>query len=151
MGGKAAMTNKEIHMNNYFIQHASYRLTSTQMNIWMYLLSNIGLLDEPDKELSLSVREYCDIYGIKEKNTTQYRKYLLDAITAMDNKQIVIHHDDGTETIAKWFSSIETADNGYTIKVVFHKSVAKYFYPLVWHAIRLKEMLGIEVEGIDYQ
>lgn len=115
--------------SNDLIRNTRYNLTAVEQKIIIYLISKIVAQKTDTKTVQLSIKEYCDLTGIRKGG----RGYQLvkDSIKTLRSKSWWIPKADGKEILFSWIDTAEIdSNNSGSINISLSDSLMPYLIEL---------------------
>jgi plasmid replication initiation protein len=122
------------------INDACCRLSNDAYKLVLLYISMIKPDDDPEKEKSILLRDYC---LITEENEYTMRNKIHDLCVEIQNNSLSFRKANGDFIIVNWFSSAEWNDEEKKIILTSHKKVKPFLFDL---KKRLDAIYGTEVE-----
>lgn len=114
--------------SNDLIRNTRYNMSALEQKIVIYLISKICAEDKDLKTVELSVKEYCDLTGIK-KGGTGY-KLVKDSIKSLRNKSWWIPLSENKETLFSWIDTAIIEKQNGIIEITLSDSLKPYLLEL---------------------
>lgn len=111
---------------NDLIQKAKYNLTTNQQKLISYLISEIKPTDKDLQWQTITISDYCALFGI-DKN--HFYKEFISLIDNLDKKEFWLESDKELCKF-RWFSEVKVMKKTGKIKILLHSSLKKYLLEL---------------------
>lgn len=111
---------------NDLIQKAKYNLTQNQQKLISYLISEIKPTDTELKWQTITISEYCNLFGIDK---TYFYKDFISLINDLDKKEFWIETDKKIYRF-RWFSEIEIIKKSGKIRILLNSNLKQYLLEL---------------------
>lgn len=122
-----AKRNELVVKSNNLIRDVRYELSEREQKIIIYLISLITLNDTEFKSVQMSIKEYCEVSGIKY-NGKNY-KDIKRTIKELADKSWWVKSDK-SENLFRWIDTVEIFHSGDTITIQFSESLKPYLLQL---------------------
>lgn len=135
------MEHKIIRKSNFLIE-ASYRLSLIEQRIVLFLASMIKLEDQEFKPYPLSIKDFADFLGIKNKNNYSQLK---NATKKLLDRSFSIKRP-GSTLQTNWVSSVEYLDGKGLVELSFDPKLKPYLLQLKerFTSYKLKEVIQLK-------
>ena len=118
--------NKLIVKSNELIRNARYSLSELEQKFIVFLISKIEKNDKELKEVTINLKEYCNIAGLEYSGGSI--AYIKNNIQELSNKSWWIDNLDGSSTLFRWIDTVSIY--GETIKIILSESLKPYLIDL---------------------
>ncbi len=115
--------------SNEIIQKAKYDLGLMEQKTFCYAVSKIKPTDEPNKEYTFTINEYCDVCGIN-RNDGRTIENVKDALQKLRDKSFYLLDENGDYVLIGWLSKVRVSPKSGKIKVKFDEDMQKYLIGL---------------------
>lgn len=125
------LVNQERRMTvskrNDMVQCARYRLSVQEQRAILYAISKIKPDDCAATEYSFSLRDFFNVCGLNKDTYTSTKKLLKE----LGDKSWWVKYDDGSESLVRWFNTLDCDFNSDKVTFKFHERMVPYLLNLV--------------------
>ena len=114
---------------NEIIQKARFDLGILEQKTFCYAVSKIRPDDEPNKEYTFSINDYCDVCGIN-RNSGKTNEEVKQALQKLRNKSFWLKDENGDEILIGWLAKARVSPRSGKIKIKFDEDMQKYLMGL---------------------
>lgn len=116
-----------VNKRNDMVQSARYRLSVQEQRAILYAISKIKPEDSDNTEYSFSLRDFFSVCGLNKDTYTSTKKLLKE----LGDKSWWVRRDDGSETLVRWFNTLDCSEGSDTVVFKFHERMMPYLLNLV--------------------
>lgn len=107
---------------NDLIQKAKYNLTFNQQKLISYLISEIKPTDKELQWQTITISEYCELFGIDKEH---FYQDFISLVNDLNKKEFWIESDKELSTF-RWFSEVKIMKKTGKIKILLNSSLKQY-------------------------
>lgn len=116
-----------VNKRNDMVQTARYRLSVQEQRAILYSISKIRPEDSSNTEYSFSLKDFYKVCGLSKDTYTSTKKMLKE----LGDKSWWVKRDDGSETLVRWFNTLDCDSNSDKVVFKFHERMMPYLLNLV--------------------
>lgn len=117
--------NYKVVKSNEIIQKARYDLNVSELRILSFILSKIKPNDTALEEYEFSIKEYCLVCGIDEKNGGNYAA-IKRSLQSLRDKSFWLMDENGVESTVGWLGKARISKGSGKIRVKLDEDLQKY-------------------------
>lgn len=110
---------------NEIIQRARIDLGILELKTFAYILSKVKPTDKQGQTYVFTVKEYCNVCGIDDKNGKNYEN-VKRAVKALRDKSFWLVDEEGKETTVGWLSKAQIDKRSGKVSVKLDEDIQKY-------------------------
>ena len=115
--------------DNALIQRTRYSLTLQQQKLLLFMISKIKPQDEPYKDYTMSIRDYCRVCGLDYDNGGNYA-YIKQSLKHIADKSMWMRTNTGKHILLRWLDRVIIDENSGNIIFSFHRDMFPYLLNL---------------------
>lgn len=115
----------KVYKANEIIQKARYELNILELKLFAFILSKVKPDDKEGQEYTITIKDYCMVCGMDEKNGANYID-IKAAIKRLRDKSFWMTDENGKEFTVGWLSKARVDKRSGKITVKLDEDIQKY-------------------------